>query len=97
MGIWYDVCVTDLKRLERIHKAVANKRRLAILAHLKKEQEESVGKIAEHIRLSFKATSRHLSVLLSADIVEKNQRRTEVYYSLSKATHRIVLETLRHL
>lgn len=89
--------MSDLKKLERVHKAVANRRRLAILAHLKKEKEASVGKIAEHIKLSFKATSRHLYIMFSADMVEKNQRRTEVFYSLAKPVHPIVLETLRHL
>ena len=87
----------NLKKLERIHKAVGNRRRLAIVAHLKKEKEESVGKIAARIKLSLKSTSRHLSVLLSADIVEKDQRRTEVFYRLAYPLHPVVLETTRHL
>jgi len=96
-GIWYNAVMVDFKKFERIHKAVANRRRLAILAHLKKEKEVSVGKIATHIKLSFKSTSRHLSVLLSADLVERNQRGVEMFYRLSAAMHPIVLETLRHI
>ena len=89
--------MTDFKKLERVHKAVANRRRLAIIAHLKKEKEESVGKIAAHIKLSLKSTSRHLSVLLSADVVEKNQRSVEVFYRLAKPLHTVILETLHCL
>lgn len=73
----------DLTQLERTLKALANKRRLAILEYLKKSDEATVGDIAEEIKLSFKATSKHLSILLSADIVEREQRSLEMWYSIS--------------
>ena len=85
------------KKLERVHKAVANRRRLAMVSHLKEKKEVSVGKMASHIKLSFKSTSRHLAVLLSADLVEKNQKSVEVFYRLANPIHPIILETLRHL
>lgn len=72
----------DLKPLERTLKALANKRRLAILEFLKKSGEATVGDIAEEIELSFKATSKHLSILLAANIVEREQRRLEMWYSV---------------
>ncbi len=74
-----------MKELERNLKALANRRRLAILAYLKKNKEAPVMKIAEEINLSFKATSRHLAVLAAIDIVEKEQRSSRVFYRL--ATH----------
>ena len=74
-----------MKELERSLKALANRRRLAILKHLKKNKEASVGEIAAEIRLSFKSTSRHLAVLASADIVEKDQRSLRVFYRLSSS------------
>ncbi|MDP3954505.1 MAG: metalloregulator ArsR/SmtB family transcription factor [bacterium] len=74
----------NLKRLERSLKAVANKRRLAILQYLKRHDEVTVGDIASAIKLSFKSTSRHLSLLLLADILEKEQRGIEVFYRLTK-------------
>lgn len=49
-----------MKEYERILKALANRRRLAILRHIRREKEARVGDIASAIRLSFKATSRHL-------------------------------------
>ncbi|OGF62625.1 hypothetical protein A2662_03755 [Candidatus Giovannonibacteria bacterium RIFCSPHIGHO2_01_FULL_45_33] len=75
----------DLKPLERTLKALANKRRLAILEFLKKVEEAPVGDIAEEINLSFKATSKHLSILFSADIVEREQRSLQMWYSISTA------------
>lgn len=75
----------DVKKFERVLKALANKRRLAIVAYLKKEKEAPVGEIANAINLSFTATSKHLGVLSNADIVEKEQRSLQMWYSLSSA------------
>ncbi|MDP3948507.1 MAG: metalloregulator ArsR/SmtB family transcription factor [bacterium] len=72
-----------MKELERNLKALANRRRLAILKYLKENREASVGDIAAKINLSFKSTSRHLSVLSSADILEKDQRSSQMFYRLA--------------
>lgn len=74
------------KGLERVLKAVANKRRLAILRFLKKRKEATVGSIAEAIKLSFKSTSRHLGVLSAADLLDREQRSLEVYYRIAGDT-----------
>ena len=74
----------DQRGMEKVLKALANKRRLAILGYLKKNKEAPVGEIAAEIHLSFKATSRHLSVLLSADVVERDQRGLQMFYCLAK-------------
>jgi len=70
--------------LEKELKALANKRRLMILAFLKKNKEVTVGMIAEEIKLSFKSTSRHLAVLFSAEVLDRDQRNVEVYYSIAR-------------
>lgn len=75
--------MADFKKLERLLKAVANRRRLAILAFLQKEHETSVGKIAGHIKISLKATSKHLTILHAADLVDRNQRSLEMHYQLN--------------
>jgi len=72
-----------MKELEKILKALANHRRLMILKLLKENKELTVGDISEKIKLSFKSTSRHLSVLLSAEMVQREQRKIEMYYSLN--------------
>lgn len=73
-----------MKGLERTLKALANRRRLAILRHLKSNKEASVSDIASEIHLSFKATSKHLRILDAIDIIEKEQRGAQVFYSLVK-------------
>ena len=68
----------DLSGLERIIKAFANRRRLGIVRHLKKNKEATVGDIADAIKLSFKATSKHLAILSAAGIVEREQRSLQM-------------------
>ncbi len=72
-----------MKAMEKNLKALANQRRLTILKYLKKKGTANVGELAAHLRLSFKSTSRHLSILFSKNIVDKNQIGLEVFYSLS--------------
>lgn len=76
-----------MKDLERIYKAFANRRRLAIVSYLKKERGATVGMIAGKINLSFKATSKHLGVLTSANIVDKEQRGTQMHYRIADDLH----------
>jgi len=73
-----------MKQHEKILKALANRRRLEIIKYIKQKKEASVGDIAEHIKLSFKSTSRHLAILSGADLVEKEQRNVSVFYYLAR-------------
>jgi DNA-binding transcriptional ArsR family regulator len=79
----------NIKKTERTLKALANKRRLEIVLYLRRNKEATVGEIANTIELSFKATSKHLGVLASADIVDKEQRSLEMWYYLSKTIPKI--------
>ena len=72
-----------MKEKEKIIKAFANRRRLEIVKFLKPKREASVGEIAEHLKLSIKATSKHLGVLHGANIVEKEQRSLFYFYYLA--------------
>ena len=85
------------KDLEKIMKALANKRRISILKYLKLEGSASVGDIASELKLSFKATSKHLMILSHADIVEKEQVSLTMICSLSKTNHPIVKKLLEFL
>jgi ArsR family transcriptional regulator, virulence genes transcriptional regulator len=76
-------------QMEKILKAMANRRRMKILKILKKRRA-SVGEIAMEIKLSFKSTSRHLAILHSTDLVEKEQEGLVVY-------HKIRLSKLKEL
>ena len=73
-----------LVELEKVFKALANKRRLAIVKYLLSHKSASVGEIAEFLKLSIAATSRHLRQLANADLVSTEQVSTVVNYSLSK-------------
>jgi len=71
------------KELESNLKALANRRRLAIVRFIKKKKEASVGDIADEIKLSLKSTSRHLAVLFSAGILDREQRSLQVFYKVA--------------
>ena len=88
---------SSIVQVERVLKALANKRRLLILLFLDTKGASSVGNISEHIHLSFAATSRHLRVLAHADIVESEQVNTTVNYYLPKNRQRILDATLKAL
>lgn len=79
-----------IKELEKVLKAVANRKRLEILKFLKNSDAASVGEIAEHIKLSFRSTSRHLSVLNKADIVQYERDGLNVNYSISDKPSSVV-------
>ena len=72
-----------MKKYEKILKALANRRRLQIVKFLKDKKEANVGEISTHIKLSYKSTSKHLSVLSGADLVEREQRSLENYYTVA--------------
>ncbi len=82
--------MTEIKGLEKLLKALANKRRLAIIFYLKKQSEARVGDIANAINLSFTSTSKHLIQLFNADILERNQKNLEVWYKLTPKKNNIV-------
>jgi len=71
------------KELETNLKALANRRRLSIVRFIKRNTEASVGDIASEIHLSLKSTSRHLSVLFSSGLLEREQRSLQVFYKLA--------------
>ncbi|OGY97765.1 MAG: hypothetical protein A3A43_01855 [Candidatus Liptonbacteria bacterium RIFCSPLOWO2_01_FULL_56_20] len=83
-----------MRELEKQLKALANRRRLAILKYLKTRREAPAGEIADEIDLSLKATSKHLGVLAALDIVERDQRSSQMFYRLAPrhmlATQRIL-------
>jgi len=71
---------TDLIKYEKTLKALANRRRLAIIRLLTTGEEKPVGAIVESIKLSYKSTSKHLGVLYTAGLLEREQRGSEMYY-----------------
>ncbi len=70
------------RELEKLLKALANKKRIAIIRHLK-TGTATVGEIAKAIRLSIKATSRHLQLLSGAGYLMSEQQALYVHYTLN--------------
>jgi len=82
------------KELEKVLKALANKRRIAILKYLRRIDRASVGDVSEAIKLSFKATSKHLRILSGIDIIDKEQESLTMFYFIPKINHPIVSKLL---
>jgi len=71
-----------MKKLEKIFKALANKKRLEIISFLSKIKRASVGEIAEEINTSIKSTSKHLLMLYHAEFLEKERVHGLTFYEL---------------
>ena len=82
------------RELERIFKALANRRRLSILSFLRKKKQANVGEIAGAIKLSFKSTSKHLNILISCGILDKEQNNLYVSYSFLSEPDEMVRKIL---
>jgi len=88
----------EVALLEKQLKAVANRRRLAVLAFLnKKKGRKCVGEIAAHIQLSLRSTSRHLSILYARNLLKKEQEGLSVYYTISEKLPAIIQEVLNEI
>jgi DNA-binding transcriptional ArsR family regulator len=71
------------KELEKIFKAVANRRRIAMIGYLRSVHRANVGRIAFEMALSLNATSRHLMILERAGFLDREQRALEVFYRIA--------------
>ena len=85
------------RRLEKYLKALANRRRLAMLGYLKRAGAANVGRVAAEMGLSIRATSRHLLVLERANILDKTQRSREVFYGISGTLEDFITEIISRL
>lgn len=82
------------RELEKLFKALANRKRTAILKYLK-SGSATVGEIAQAIKLSMRSTSRHLQVLSGAEYVTSERQGLYVHYALQSRSEIFrVLKTL---
>ena len=80
----------SVQQQEKILKALANRRRLAIVRYLARKERETVTDIANEISLSLLSTSKHLRILLAADVVDREQMNRYAQYALAKPRHKLV-------
>ncbi len=87
----------EMKRSEitKIFKALGNERRFLIVKHILDQKELTVSQISELINLSFKSTSRHLSVLKNANLVVSRQTDLNNFYSLNNEFAREFVKFLK--
>ena len=74
-------------------KYLANEHRLAIVMYLKIKKSASVGEIADNLKISFKATSKHLAILEKGGVLTCQSDNPFMIYSLSPNSSRFI----RHL
>jgi DNA-binding transcriptional ArsR family regulator len=86
-----------MKELEKQFKALANRRRLAIIRYLKSRHKASVSDIAKEIKLRIKSTSKHLQVLAAVDFVDREQQSLHVFYFLPENKPTLLKNTLTYL
>lgn len=79
----------------KIFKALGNERRFLILKYIIKKKELTVSQISELIHLSFKSTSRHLSVLKNANLVISRQIDLNNFYSINNEYVKDFIKFLR--
>ncbi len=76
-----------------IIKAISNPKRLEILHNLN-DNELSVGKLEDLVKLSQSAISQHLSVLRRAKVVKTRRNAQTIYYSIDNSFVAEVLKLL---
>jgi DNA-binding transcriptional ArsR family regulator len=74
-------------------KALANRHRLLILCQLI-ERERSVGDLAEFLGIRDSTVSQHLALLRRDGLVAARREGQTIWYSISSAPARALLETL---
>lgn len=74
-------------------KALANRHRLLILCQLI-ERERSVGELAEFLGIRDSTASQHLALMRRDGLVVARREGQTIWYSISSAPARALLETL---
>lgn len=87
----------EIIQAEKTLKALANRRRLKILKYLSGNRRASVTELAGYLKISLKATSKHLAVLKSADLVDSEQVSLSIFYGLSSSLPKIAQEVISSL
>jgi predicted transcriptional regulator len=71
-------------------RCLASEHRLAIVTYLKIMKSASVGQIADNLRISFKATSKHLAILEKGGVLTRRSDNPFVIYFLSSDSSNLI-------
>lgn len=96
MGVGYRSCMGNIREVTNCLRALANERRLRIVALLAKESR-TVWELGAALGCSEKAASKHLQKLRACGMVNREQHGYHAVYSLIRREQfiRIVLPLLR--
>lgn len=75
-------------------KCLANQHRLAIVMYLKIKKLASVGEIADNLKISFKATSKHLAILEKGGVLARRSDNPFMIYSISSGSSDFIKSTI---
>lgn len=82
-------------QLERTLKALANRRRLAMLVYLDRHPRTPVTDVAHALKISVRTASKHLRLLALAELVDREQRSLQMLYSLVEPRTQLLKTILR--
>ncbi len=74
----------QIKLLETYFKALANKKRIAILALIEEEANLTVFEIAERLGLHYQTAAVHTQRLEKTGLIQKKYRGTHVVHRITK-------------
>lgn len=86
-----------MKETERVLKALANRRRLALVTYLRRRGQAPVGELAAFLKVTLPTASKHLAILGAAEVVEYERRSLQVYYRLADSMPAVARSLLKHL
>lgn len=89
----------DLRRPEKVFKALGSRTRLKLLRLLGQEEELPVTLIARRSGMTIARVSRNLRILENVGLVKTRESRTWVFYSIntnpSRSWHGLLLKLLK--
>jgi DNA-binding transcriptional ArsR family regulator len=62
---------------------------------LRQKKEAPVTQVSQELKLSLKATSKHLALLSSAGFLDKEQRSTNMFFSISNSIPEFIMSLIR--
>lgn len=85
------------EKLEKMFKALAFSSRIEILKILRREDDLPVWYIAEKADMNIKTASKHLRILLDAEIIDREQHLNEANYSISSKTPALLAHIIKKI
>lgn len=91
-------CIVELKKVEKISKALGDRNRLKILKAIQSHQGKlECSTIVSSLNLSQPSISHHIKKLVEAELIEPQKEGRFYFYSLNQEVLESYLNTLKQL